>query len=403
MEIYVKKHSDALLFQKLIYAFMVILLYVMGRTIPLYGVDVSKLRAESYGAEQFLLHSIGGDKMQYSLFALGISPYITSSMAVTLVNACRSPESRAKTSQKKLQRIILIGTVIVVVVMSFFRVIQLPFIYSGSSLLLARFLAFIQLFTGGILIVRMISRNQKYGIGGQSLIIFINVIEQMVISFIKTSWRDVPIFVGVCFLVILVMVLLENIEIRCPIQRISIHNVHADKNYLAIKLNPVGVMPIMFASAVYSVPRLIISFLSAMNPANQYYTWILEETTLSRPIGIATYVVIIYLLTLGYGFITISPDNISEQLLKGGDSLEDIRAGKNTRRYLGRKLLIAGLTGATIMSLFIIAPMMFGNIDSGYQTSLATIPTTMIITGLWCNIYREIQAVNAYDSYTELM
>lgn len=398
-----KKHSDALLFQKLIYALLVILLYAIGRSIPLYGVDIQELRAEIYGADQFLLHSIGGDKMQYSLFALGISPYITSSMAVTLINACRSPESRAKTSQKKLQRIILMGTVIAIVIMSYIKVVQLPFIYDGKSLLFARFVAFLQLFTGGVLIVRMISRNQKYGIGGQSLIIFINVIEQMVTSFVRTSWRDVPIFVGVCCLVMFVMVLLENIEIRCPIQRISIHNVHAEKNYLAIKLNPVGVMPIMFASAVYSVPRLIVGFLSAMNPNSSYLTWILRETTLSRPVGIATYVVIIYLLTIGYGFITISPDNISEQLLKGGDSLEDIRAGKETKRYLGRKLLIAGLTGATIMSLFIIAPMMFGNIDSGYQTGLATIPAAMIVTGLWCNIYREIQAVNAYDSYTELM
>lgn len=55
------------------------------------------------------------------------------------------------------------------------------------------------------------------------------------------------------------------------------------------------------------------------------------------------------------------------------------------------------------MSIFVVAPMMLGNIDSGYRTGLASIPSTMILTGLWCNIYREIQAVNAYDSYEELL
>lgn len=398
-----KKHSDAILFQKIIYTFGIILLYVIGRSIPLYGVDVQKISQQAVGAEQFLLHSIGGDKLQYSLFALGISPYITSSMAVTLINACRSTESRAKTSQKKLQRIILAGTVLVIAVMSYFRVLQLEYIYTGSELTLARVISFVQLFTGGILIVRLMSRNHKYGIGGQSIIIMANVIEQMVVSFIKTSWLDVPIFAGVCLVVIFAMTILENTEIRCPIQRISIHNVHADKNYFAIKLNPVGVMPIMFASAVYSVPRLVLSFLSSLGPDNTFIERILDATTLSTRLGIGIYIFIIYFLTLGYGFITVSPDNISEQLLKGGDSLEDIRAGKKTRRYISRKLIIAGITGATIMSIFVVAPMMLGNIDSGYRTGLASIPSTMILTGLWCNIYREIQAVNAYDSYEELL
>ncbi len=398
-----KKHSDAILFQKIIYTFGIILLYVIGRSIPLYGVDVQKISQQAVGAEQFLLHSIGGDKLQYSLFALGISPYITSSMAVTLVNACRSTEAKAKTSQKKLQRIILAGTVLVIAVMSYFRVIQLEYIYTDTKLIYARVISFIQLFTGGVLIVRLISRNHKYGIGGHSVIILTNVIEQMVVSFIKTSWLDVPIFAGVCLVVIFAMTILENTEIRCPIQRISIHNVHADKNYFAIKLNPVGVMPIMFASAVYSVSRLVLSFLSSLGPDNTFIEGILDATTLSTRLGTGIYIFIIYFLTLGYGFITVSPDNISEQLLKGGDSLEDIRAGKKTRAYISRKLFIAGIVGASIMSLFVVAPMMLGNIDSGYRTGLASIPSTMIITGLWCNIYREIQAVNAYDSYKELL
>lgn len=398
-----KKQHNVLIYQKILYAFFIILFYIVGRCVPLYGVDTTTIDYSSLEPEQILLHSIGGDAMQLSLFALGISPYITGSMAVTLINACRSSEARAKTSQKKLQRLILLITVIAAAVMSYFKVNQLPFI-QDPHLLEIKSIAFIELFTGAILIVRLISRNQKYGIGGQGIFIFINVVDQLVMASLQVERSSLHIFAGACLGVVLIMIILENIEIRLPIQRISIHNVHADKNYLAIKLNPVGVMPIMFASAVYSFPRVIMAFIIQIFGSRVgYLSVILDMTTLDTMYGIALYVGIIYLLTLGYAFITVNPDNISEQLLKGGDSLEDIRAGKKTKRYLSRKLVFASIIGASIMSAFVVLPMLGLTPNTNYQAILSVIPTIMIITGLWCGIYREIGAVKAFDSYKEIL
>lgn len=405
-----KQVYGKILYQKLLYTLIIILVYIVGRCLPLYGVDVTHISYDSLDMQNMLMQTIGGDRNNSSLFALGISPLIMSSILVQVLGAIQGHEARAKTSPKKKMGVMFFFFFIIALFQAIFRVSKLPYKFiGGMALMEAQSISVIELITGSFFIVWLISRNKKYGIGGQGILIFINILDQifgMILDMDKVYFlviKNTIITIFILFFVLLVTILTESIEIRMPIQRISIHNIHADKNYLAFKFNPIGIMPIMFASAVYMVPRTIIMVIAGLYPEKRVLTEIIEATELNTSLGMALYVLVIFVLNYLYTFITINPGDISEQFLKSGDSLEDIRAGKATKRYLTKKLLIVCFFSSCIMSAFIIVPMIMKEQGTLNPNIAAMIPTVMILTGIWINIYREIEAIGEYDSYRPII
>lgn len=192
---------------------------------------------------------------------------------------------------------------------------------------------------------------------------------------------------------------MEGSEVRIPMQRISIYNIYADKNYLAIKLNPVGVMPVMFSSAFLTLLKLIISGLHWLFPENEDILRWQENLVLTNPAGIGVYIAILYLLTLGFAMIMINPRDISEQFLKSGDSIMNLHAGRDTRRYLTKKLCIISFFSATLMSICLGIPMLL-QLAGGINGELVMFPASiMMLTGLWYNLCQEFKTVKSYEAY----
>ena len=229
-------------------------------------------------------------------------------------------------------------------------------------------------------------------------IVIVNILERISLPLATHSMGSlaVPLMAG--GLMMAIMLFMENTEKRLPVQRISIHNIYADKNYMAIKFNPVGMMPMMFANAVFLLPKLIVSLLIQLFPYHQGILWWEENLSLTRPFGIFIYIVCEYLLTIGFSMLMISPKDISENFLKSGDSIVNLHAGRDTRRYLRGVMWRISLLSATVMGACICAPLIMqlrGDIDS----TLVTFPTSiMLLTGFSCNIYREVCTLWAYDS-----
>ena len=205
-----------------------------------------------------------------------------------------------------------------------------------------------------------------------------------------------PLCVAVAALII--MNVMESGEKRIPVQRISIHNIYSDKNYLAIKLNPVGVMPVMFATAFLMLPRLLLTGLGYLFPESMGLIWWQENLEMDRPLGIAAYIFTLYLLTIVFALIFINPGEMAEQLLKSGDSLLDIHAGRETRKYLSREVRRLSFLSATVMSLCLCVPMLLQL--RGVERTLAMFPASvMMLTGIWYNLKEEFVAVKGYDAY----
>ncbi len=399
MNVQQKEHKEYLVKYKLLYTALILLVYSIGKGLPLYGIDVSAYMHRTVGAEDLLLQTIQGDVFKCSLFALGISPYMISSMLIQIVSAFRKSETRSKISPKKTQKQILGMTLVIAIVQAVIQVQDLIFRVSSYELFLAKVIAVVEMVTGALIIVWLCSRNKKYGIGGQSALIFTNIIDGIHATLKGHDIEMLFVPVVIALVVMIVVIIMENTEFRIPVQRISIHNIYADKNYMAIKLNPIGVMPAMFSSAAFMIPTLLITALTWIFSENTFLFWLQENMSLNKPLGIGVYIILIYILSVGFSRVFINPKDMTEQYLKSGDSLLNIHAGDDTRKYLSRVITRISLVSATVMSVCLGIPMIL-QMTGGMNNSLAALPSSVLmLTGIWCNLYREVLAVRDLESY----
>ena len=394
-----KRQKEHLLEYKLLYTVIILLVYLVGKSIPLYGVDLSFYLQKEVNAEALLLQTVTGDIMQCSIFALGISPIMLAAIFVQIGSAMRKSEHRAKSSPKRKQHITLIITLIMSIIQAVVQVENLQFRVIEQFLPIAKLIAIVEMVAGVMIIMWLITRNKTYGIGGQTALIFMNILEGIIATVKGHNLQELIVPVLVSIFVIVVMLIMENSEKRIPVQRISIHNIYADKNYMAIKLNPIGVMPAMFSTAFFMLPQLVITGIAWLLPENDSVLWWHENMSLVKPLGITTYVIILYVLTIGFSRVFLNPKEITEQYLQSGDSIVNLHAGKETRKYLSRTINRMSFLGATVMSICLVIPLVL-QMTGGMTMTLSALPSSvMMLTGLWCNLYREGVAIRNLEAY----
>jgi preprotein translocase subunit SecY len=394
-----EKKELTILQYKLLYTVLIMLFYLVGRAIPLCGVDISAYTGQEMDAQTFLMQTISGDRYRSSLFALGISPYMIAGIIVQVYMALQNSDKKGKTSPKQTNRTMLLLMLLLAVGQAVWRLDSLEFAVEGNRLLLAKTAAASEMVTGSFIILWMAENNKRYGIGGQTAMILINILDGLMGTLEGATLYNLVLPLCVSAVVMVWVIVMENAEKRIPLQRISIHNIYADRNYLAFKLNPIGVMPVMFASAFFMLPQMALTGLIYLSPENEQFIAWSEQMKLTEPLGIITYIIILYILTIGFTMVFINPSDMTEQFLKSGDSIRDLHPGKDTKRYLTRELFFISFISATMMAICLGIPMclqFYNKIDS----SLSMLPSSvMILTGIWCNLYQEIVSVKNLDAY----
>lgn len=395
-----KQKKEHLVLYKLLFTIGILVAYFVGKSLPLHGVDVSVYAEQGITAEALLRQTISGDIYRCSLFALGISPFMISSVLVQILSAFRGSEARSRVSPRKMNKITLALTLLFAILLAVVQVQELSFTVNGAyELMAARMIAVVEMVAGAMMIMWLSSRNRKYGIGGQSALILINVADGIITTIKGQSFSELAIPLLVAFMAMTVMAILENTEKRIPVQRISIHNIYADKNYLAIKMNPIGVMPAMFSMAFFMIPQLVVSVMLMVLPNQPELLWLQDNFAVTKPVGIIVYIVILYLLTVGFSRVFVNPGELTDQFLKSGDSIQNVHAGKETKKYLSRTITGLAMFSATMMSICLGFPL-FLQLTGNLEGSFAALPTSvMMLTGLICNLGREIMAIKHLGAY----
>lgn len=395
-----KRQKEHILVYKILYSLIIMLVYMIGRNIPLYGIDLKAYEDVSVDAQSILLQALSGDMKNGSLFILGLWPYMIASILAVLMVAIISLDSSRKISPRKLN----IWTLFFMMVIAFIQAYQRvqTFVYKdmdAQMLFITKVIVFIQLIAGMLIVVYMCDRTTKYGIGGRMSVFMINIIDGMMNMFAgqKAERLVLPVIIGV--VEIAVMIVIETTEKRIAVQRVSINNIYADKDYLAYKLNPIGAMPLMFTSAVFMLPQFVCSGLYYLHPDNQKLAWLVENLRLTAALGIIVYLVIIVILTILFSLVMLTPGREAENLLKSGDSILDIYAGKPTRRYLVGTVIRFSIYSSIIICICQGVPLFLqfgGYIDS----TLAMLPCSiMMSTGIWISLYREAEVYRNMDRY----
>lgn len=396
-----KKHFfPKTLVQKLIYTLFIMAAYLVGRELPLFGVDLAAYEAFRDKSADLIIQTIGGDRYKTSLLALGISPFMFSTLIIQVIVSVKNADSKSHTSPKKITWATLYLMFIWTVVQAYFTVQSTLYIYDGGiELIIAKLVSGIEMVTGAFVILWLATRNGKYGVGGQTILIYVNILDSVVNTVKTVDISELKIIGLVSAAALLFTIIFENSEYRIPMQRISIHSIYSDKNYIPIKLNPIGMMPVMFASAFFMLPTYVCNILTMIFPDNKSFAWVYDNMNTSHALGIAVYVVVLYVITIVFSYIFISPKNLAENLQKSGDSITGLKAGRRTRSFISKRIFIISLFSATFMSIFIGLPLYLSLL--GYvPASVMSLPSILIaMASINCNLYREFRAVKDYDAY----
>ena len=389
------KEKTHLVRNRCLFSIVIIVIYFLCHRIPLNGIDMSAYDNLGLDLGAVLSLAVNGSNKQCYVMSLGISPYITASLVISILFAMRSKEARARTSPKAMNYWITAVTFIVTLVQSIFYALNLKYVDRNVMSVL---LAILELMAGASIAQYLLMKNKKYGVGGFAPIIMLNRTETLIGTLMKSTIDALMIPLGISFVMVVIMIFMEMHEKKIPLQRVSVHNVHADKNYLAIKYNPVGFMALMFGSAIFMIPQLIVALIHHYHKS-EIINFLFKNLNMSTVFGMRVYVVMMFMFTVLLSLLFVNPKDLSEDLLQGGDCIENIPAGKPTRRYIRKWVLffscLSGLVMCGCLSL-----CMYLQYKGIVDASVAMLPTTfMLLSGFICSIYLEIRAYRDFDSY----
>lgn len=386
--------------KRLLFTLLILAVYMAGRSLLLYRVDSAAYQLEELNSQNIVISMISGDRYQYTVFALGIMPYITATLLMWIFMAIRGNEFRARYSPQKTERMTLIIMLVLAVSFALSRADGLIFKESRLAPETLKMIAILEMVAGAFVIHKMATWNKSKGIGGQTPIILVNILDNLFFTLQRFNWEAFQKPLLLCLVMGAVILVMENVLIRIPVQRVSIHNLYADKSYIAFKLDPIGVMPVMFAVSFFMIPQLLLRLAMLFFEDNRSLQEIYESLNLTNPAGAAVYLGIIFALNLLFSFIMLTPGEMAKQLQKGGDSIVGVYAGKKTKRYLRRKLLLLCVFSGCVFCLMMGFSLWLA-LSGEIEPELALFPATaMILVGILCPLYREVKTYRKFDSYS---
>ena len=369
---------------KILFTLFIILVFRIGTTITVPGINAKALSSLSDLPFLNMLSLVSGNAMRnFSVFALGVSPYITASIVVQLLQMDLLPKfvewgKQGEVGRRKLNQ----ATRYISLVLAFVQSIGITagFATLSRTKLVANpnwqtYLLIGALLTTGSVIVTWLGEqitDKGYG-NGVSMIIFAGIVSGfpgMIKGIYEDYFVNIPsdrlnsslTFVGILIVAVLVIIyfttFVQQAEYKIPIQYTKIAQGAPSSSYLPLKVNPAGVIPVIFASSITAAPAAIFQFVSAMG-YNASWVWtaqsLLATTTIS---GMFTYALLIILFTFFYTFVQINPEKTPENLQKSGAYIPGVRPGKGTEEYMSKLLRRLATVGSLFLGVITLIPIL---------------------------------------------
>lgn len=363
--------------KRLMFTLGVLAVYRLGTMIPIIGVNIARLSLYMQQASgvgflfNYLDRFSGGALANCTVFALGITPYITASIAMQLL-AMSVPSLMALQKEGEYGRQLINQY-------TRYLTLGLGVIYSMSYATLLEVndlvlspgwgfrLMFVVSMTAGAMFVMWLGEQISiFGIGnGASVLIFAGILARLpegvnqTIQYIGMGTTNL-ITVGIVILIMLVIVAcivyLEKGERKIPIQyarRIIGNRVFGGQSsYIPFKINPVGVMPVIFANSAMHLPMVVINMMAARFESLKFLSGAFSNSVWFNAVDF----VLIIFFTFLYAALVFNPDELADNIKKNGGFIAGIRPGKKTAQYFDYILNRIGLVGAIYLACLAIAP-----------------------------------------------
>jgi preprotein translocase subunit SecY len=394
---------------KILYTGALLLVYRIGAHVPVPGVDAralaNMLGVGEGGAFGFLDLFSGGALGRFTVFAMGVSPYITASIIVQLLQvAVPQLEEMAKEGvegRKKLQQYTRYGTIVLALIQAIsvtllarsWQVIANPNFFTLTLIVMT-------LTAGTCLLMWLGEKITQRGIGnGISMLIFTGIIAGLPYTTFRMfqavgqggiSFISVVIYMVLAVGIIAGTVMVQEGQRRIPVQYakkvVGRRMYGGQSTHIPLRVNTAGVIPVIFASSVLLIPQTIGQFIPAVA---KYFNW-LSIGTLGYNI---VYIALIIFFTYFYTAITFNPVEVANNMKKNGGFIPGLRPGRPTAEYMDRVLSRITLFGAIFLAIIAVMPNIVAAITRIPMSFIAFGGTSLlIVVGVALDTMKQIEA-----------
>ena len=418
--------------KKLLFTTLILIVVRFGSQLPIPEIDSAQISAylkSTLGDSFSLLNSFtGGSFMQMSVFALSVTPYITSSIIMQLMTivipALEEMQKDGEDGRKRMAKI----TRYVTVVLAIIEGAGLAIGFANQGALGTNYTTFtiftmiIALTAGAVLVMWLGERITESGIGnGISIILLVNIVSGMPGDFTSLYNQFMKgkqigpaliagcVIVGVVLAVVVFVVILSDAERHIPVQYSKKMQgrklVGGQQSKIPLKVNTAGVIPIIFASSIMQFPIMLQNVLKyenngfigkALTSLNSS-TWF-DASHPKRSIGLLIYIVLVVLFAYFYTSITFNPLEISNNMKKQGGFIPGIRPGKPTVDYLNKILKYIIFIGAAGLTIVAVVPFFFNGVFGASVSFGGT--SIIIVVGVILETIKQIQSQLLVQNYS---
>ena len=397
--------------KKILFTLVIILLYRLGNAVPVPYVDIDALGQYFNQMQNTVLGLLnvmsGGAFSNATIFALSIQPYINASIIIQLLTIAipaleRMSKEEGEEGKKKIASITRYTTVAIGLIQGFayyYMIMKSGFLTADGSGVWAAIVIILTFTSGPALIMWLGEQITEFGIGnGISIILFASIVSrfptslyQMVTNAVNGTvawWIDILLLLGALAMIVLI-VLINDSERRIPVQyakRVVGRKMYGGQStHLPMKVNMSGVLPIIFAQSIASLPATIAAFTGHSDSA-----W---ASTTSIPYAIIYFLLIIFFAYF-YSTIQFNPVEVANNLKKNGGYIPGFRPGKPTSEFIKKVLNKITLFGAIYLGIIAVVPILISHFSTTADLSGISLGGTsiIIVVGVALETVRALEA-----------
>ena len=410
---------------RILFTVFILFVFRLGTHITVPGVDAARLQAISGLPFLSMLDLVSGSAMQrFSIFSMGVPPYITASIIVQLMQMDIVPKfvewskqgevGRRKLNQATRYLTLVLGFFQSVALVSAFQFYtQFGFVPNPSF---ATYLVIGLVLTTGTMFVTWLGEQiTEKGIGnGVSMIIFAGIISRLPVDlkelyvdyFVNINQSD--IWKSVIFAIFLVLAVVaivtfvtyfQQAERKIPIQYTKRVAGAPTSSYLPLKVNAAGVIPVIFASSLITLPNSVLQAFTSF----QGETWFEVVQTIfnyNTVPGAILYTTLIVGFTFFYAFVQVNPEKLAENLQKQGSYIPSVRPGKGTEEYVSKLLMRLSTVGSIFLALVAILPIIAQMLWNLPQSIGLGGTSLLIVVGVALETAKQLEGLMLKRKYT---
>ena len=408
---------------KIFFTLAMLVIFKIGTYIPAPGVNPAAFDSQqgSQGVTD-LLNTFGGGALQnFSIFAMGIMPYITASIVMQLLQMDIVPKfsewaKQGDAGRKKLNNVTRYFAIVLAFIQSIGMAFQFNNYLQGQLIMdqsVISYLTIAVVLTAGTAFLIWIGEQiTQFGVGnGISIIIFGGILSSLPSSLIQfyqqsfvgqddttLAWlKVIGLIVGMILLTVGAIFVLQAIR-KIPIQyakKQSAQRLGSQATYLPLKVNSAGVIPVIFAMAFFLLPRTLTSFF----PDASWAQKVSDVANPSNNIGMIVYVILIIAFAYFYAFVQVNPEKMSDNLKKQGSYVPGIRPGEQTKKYITKVLYRLTFVGSIFLAVVAILPIIATKVMDLPQSIQVGGTSLLIVIGVAIETMKSLEAQVSQKDY----